>query len=103
MEMLRFFVPLVKNGKALMNLIKILIEGRQLETLGGHCLLLCGLDGTLYQGASSVGERVMSAPGCNIIPLFSSYLQCKLRLQISYRIQIYPESGINLFGKLPLQ
>ncbi|XP_068670161.1 uncharacterized protein [Montipora foliosa] len=48
----------------------------ELETLGGHCLLLCGLDGTLYQGASSVGERVMSAPGCNIIPLFSSYLQC---------------------------
>ena len=27
--MLRFFVPLVKNGEALMNLIKILIEGRQ--------------------------------------------------------------------------
>ena len=31
MEMLRFFVPLVKNGEALMNLIKILIEGRQLS------------------------------------------------------------------------
>ena len=30
-EMLRFFVPLVKNGEALMNLIKILIEGRQLS------------------------------------------------------------------------
>lgn len=59
--------------------------------------MLCACNGTLYQGASSVGEQVMSAPRCNIIPLFSSYLQCKLRLlQIIYRIQIYTESGINL-------
>ncbi|XP_066015411.1 uncharacterized protein [Pocillopora verrucosa] len=51
----------------------IMKQVAELETLGGHALMLCAYDGVCYQGSAGIGDSLLKT---NIMETFASRLHC---------------------------
>ena len=49
-------------------------QAAELETLGGHALMLCAYDVVCYQGSAGIGESLLKT---NIMETFASRLHCE--------------------------
>ena len=47
----------------------------ELESLGGHFLMLAGHNGQMFKAATSLGETVMG--DLNLVGIFAGMLQCE--------------------------
>ncbi|XP_066022576.1 uncharacterized protein [Pocillopora verrucosa] len=53
----------------------IMKQVAELETLGGHALMLCAYDGVCYQGSAGIGDSLLKT---NIMETFASRFHCEL-------------------------
>ena len=54
----------------------IFAKVQELESMGGHCLLICGYGGNVYHGTTDVGNKLLTGE-TDSVHHFANLLQCK--------------------------